>query len=216
VDENKTFNNTFNNTTGHDPVTGEPINDIPEGGPANGPVNFDPMAGASMNEIPVNGPMNFDPMTGEPTPEYLERQRAMQQGQAGASQPGAPFPQGQPGAPIDPSQQAAEDKKANTLCYTSLASWIIGNLIAFWGGAYDSPFGEFISKYISPFSGLFLIAGMVLAIIAKVNYPKSKFAKALLIVYIVEIVLGILLLILAVVSCILIIDACFNDCGNLP
>ena len=89
------------------------------------------------------------------------------------------------------------DSRANTLCVISL---ILTYFISI-------PFG--ILEAISPslkhafdgIIGLGPIVGFILMIIARVKYPNSKFAKVLMWIYIISIIVWIILTILVLIAC---------------
>jgi uncharacterized membrane protein YvbJ len=56
------------------------------------------------------------------------------------------------------------------------------------------------------------IIGIVLMIYARVKYPKSKFAKVLMWLYLILFILGILMIIVLIICCFEIIDSC-GDIG---
>ena len=69
------------------------------------------------------------------------------------------------------------------------------------------------SYIIQSFSKLFYLlsqGALPLAIVAKVKYPESKFAKVLLIFYLVSAILAIIAFVILIVSCINLLQ----DCGN--
>ena len=146
--------------------------------------------GSSFNtnkrdDFTYNGQNNYDPMTGQPTKEYLKKKQIYHDN---------------------------TDSTAKKLCWASLISWITGNALLFGEDLFYAIFGEFYSKVVGPIAGLCLIAGLVLLIVALVNYPKNKFAKVLLIVYLLEIILVIIAFIMAVIACALLIESCFTGC----
>ncbi len=74
------------------------------------------------------------------------------------------------------------------------------------------------SDVFSPFVRIPMLlpfAAYGLAIYAKVKYPESKFAKILLIIYIVLFVLGIILMIIAVIACAIFLRDCLEGCQGL-
>ena len=101
-----------------------------------------------------------------------------------------------------------ENKNANILCIISLICTFGLDIIA-------TLISEFIPSkstnlivsilYLGP------LAGIVLAIIARVKYPSSKFAKVLLIVYLVLFVGSIIFSIVFMFAC----AYAFRDCGRI-
>ena len=98
------------------------------------------------------------------------------------------------------------------LCMLSLifvyGSPIVAAILTGLGRAVQGLAGVF--GILTGLLGLCPLAGYVLCIVAKVKYPESKFAKILLIVYIVQFVLGIILVIIFIVAC----AAMFRDCSG--
>ena len=102
------------------------------------------------------------------------------------------------------NEKSEDDKYANILCIISIiltfgASFVLGIL------SYNARNLESAFDYIG---GLCPLIGLVLMIVARVKYPNNKFAKILMWIYIVLIILGI-------VAFILLTIACYIMCGNL-
>jgi hypothetical protein len=68
-----------------------------------------------------------------------------------------------------------------------------------------------IFETIANITRLFPLIGFGLVIYAKVKYPKSKFAKTLLIIYIILFAIAIVYIIIVVVACYLILKDCSNS-----
>ncbi|MBO4457877.1 MAG: hypothetical protein J5802_09165 [Butyrivibrio sp.] len=98
---------------------------------------------------------------------------------------------------------AGEEKK---LCNASLICWIaahvVGRLMLLIDGS------EYTGKFAVFFSAGLCIAGYVLAIMAIVKNPKSKYAKTLIIVYIAEFVLAVLAVVIIIVTCVHMLEDC--------
>ena len=90
-----------------------------------------------------------------------------------------------------------DDKEAKKLC--------IASLICMYGASLISGVLSYILPPLAPLfgtcAGLSPIAAIVLMIMARVKYPKNKFAKILMWVYIVQIILALILFIIIVVVC---------------
>lgn len=114
-----------------------------------------------------------------------------------------------------------DNKNATTLCVISIictvVSVICGPLARFVEVLAVSN-GNSVAK---TFTGIFTalaslgsLAGLTLMIVARVKYPKSKFAKVLMWVYIAFFILAVTLVILISLailgSCILLLDECSN------
>jgi len=88
-----------------------------------------------------------------------------------------------------------DEKQANILCVISL-------ILTFGSSLLDKGIDYLIpNNYSSVITSLGPLSGLVLMIIARVKYPKSVFAKVLMWVYIVLILLAIIAFIVLVVSC---------------
>ena len=118
-----------------------------------------------------------------------------------------------------------DDKKANTLCIISVLCTLVGYvLIPIFGGIKvpdyltDSLPGDFTSfvenvrNATSAAVGLMAwalqIAGFVIMIVARVKYPKNTFAKVLMWIYIVNVVISVIAVVLLVGTCIYIASQC--------
>ncbi len=125
------------------------------------------------------------------------------------------------------AQLREDDKKANTLCLISIACTILGYILVPMFGGVRLPdfvndaipveldgFVETVQGATSMAVGLIAwlgqIAGFVLMIIARVKYPKNTFAKVLMWIYIVSIVLWVLAVILLIASCMY----CASQCSG--
>lgn len=106
------------------------------------------------------------------------------------------------------------DSTVETLCWASLICWLNGNLLFWKNSFFKDILGDFLQKIVDPLSGLFFIAGFILLIISLVNYPHSKFAKVLLIIYVLEIIIFIITFFLAFMACMLIIESCTNGISS--
>ena len=90
-----------------------------------------------------------------------------------------------------------DQKQANTLC-------IISMILYFGSGIISAIIAALADKipHLSSLSGLVgfcPLAGFIICVVARARYPKSKFAKTLLIVYIVLFVLAVVAVILLAV-----------------
>ena len=103
------------------------------------------------------------------------------------------------------TEMSPEDtKNANLLCILSLVLTFGSDAILGVIMVVFPPLGSILSS-ISPLCNL---AGLVLMIVARVKYPKSKFAKILMWVYIGLFIASILLVVLVIV-------ACMYTCGTM-
>lgn len=105
-------------------------------------------------------------------------------------------------------------KNASTLCAISLILMygfpIIMGVIAGVVGTLNSSVLDIMYNVIGSFSSLSSIAAIVLMIVARVKYPESKFAKVLMIVYIVQAAIFIILGIIFFFAC----TALFASCAS--
>ena len=108
-------------------------------------------------------------------------------------------------------QEQQDKKKANILCTLSLILGFLGTIVLpvilagaeSWFDA-DSASSEFISELLAtanmiPFflTGMCTLTGIVLMIIARVKYPRSTYAKVVMWIYIVGIIIYVILVIIA-------------------
>ena len=112
-----------------------------------------------------------------------------------------------------PTKPASSKDEATTLCVYSIicyvATPILTIIFQYLGERYS---------FFALFSRVTMLLPFVaygLAIYAKVKYPESKFAKVLLIVYIVLFVLAIVLMIVAVIACAVFLKNCLEGCNGL-
>lgn len=119
-------------------------------------------------------------------------------------------------------QEMERDKKANTLCIISLilaaaGVFIIPAISAATGSFFtvDPSSSEVMQEIVETAnlfpafgSGFCTLAALVLMIIARVNYPKNKFAKILMWVYITAIAVEVLITIALIVTCIYFLNQC--------
>lgn len=118
-----------------------------------------------------------------------------------------------------------DDRKlSRKLCIASLIMLLIPEV----AGVIIAVIGALTTNIVSDDGGLFAsfsslfglllnmcpIAGIIMLVVAKFKDPNSKFAKALIIVYIVCAVLYILALIVAAMACGLGMAACLNELQN--
>ena len=102
------------------------------------------------------------------------------------------------------------------LCIISLicmyGTSIVGALLAWIGRA--APILDGLTSILTSLLGLGPIAAWVLVIYAKVHYKESKFAKVLLIIYIVQTVLAIIGIIILILACVSVVDNLGSGCGS--
>ena len=114
-----------------------------------------------------------------------------------------------------------ERHKANTLCLISLLCHFVVPCVSVFllgavSGMFSSgdisstkePMAEFASGLASIVSGGSYIASWVLMIIARVKYKRSVFAKVIMWIYIVLLILSVVALILLIGACIHIVRTC--------
>ncbi len=93
---------------------------------------------------------------------------------------------------------------ANKLCIISLILCFGSSLISGVLTLLIPP----LAKFFGMLAGLGPLAGVVLMIIARVKYPQNKFAKILMWVYIILIIIGI-------IGTILLVILCYTACNDL-
>jgi hypothetical protein len=108
------------------------------------------------------------------------------------------------GTPFIMEESPEDKKKANTLCWISL---IIGHGINIL---------TYVLKQVSqtegyPITALTSLAALILMIYVRVKYPKNKFGKVLMIVYIIEAVLLIIGMIAIAIMC----GSFMRDCSGM-
>jgi hypothetical protein len=94
-------------------------------------------------------------------------------------------------------------------CLLSIACYIGGPILAFILGLIENEIG--VTFILSRLASLLPLAAYGLAIYAKVKYPKSQFAKVLLIIYLVIFVLAIIAVVIFIVSCL----NALENCGSM-
>lgn len=113
----------------------------------------------------------------------------------------APFPD----APA-PEQESPEDrKKAVILCLCSIGCLLLGSAGAYAFAPNHLPFSAFSA---------FDLAALVLAVTARVKYPKNTFAKVLIRVYIILFVLMLIYVFTLIWFCSTMVESCGRECGR--
>ncbi|WP_248404652.1 hypothetical protein [Butyrivibrio fibrisolvens] len=95
-----------------------------------------------------------------------------------------------------------------TLCTASLVCWALANLILIVSNQFFDLLIDVMAMFTEAVPGLLLISGYVLAIVAIVRYPRSTFARVLVIIYITELILFFLMMLLLVIACSSAIGSC--------
>lgn len=98
-----------------------------------------------------------------------------------------------------------------TLCTISLVCWALANLIFIVSDQFFDLLIDVMAIFTEVLPGLLLISGYVLAIIAIVRYPRSTFARVLVIIYITELILLFLMMLLLVIACSNAIGSCSGE-----
>ena len=103
-------------------------------------------------------------------------------------------------------------KNATTLCVISLILMYgfptIMGVIAAIVSSIGSNVMEYLYSILGTFESFSAIAAIVLMIVARVKYPESKFAKVLMIIYIIQVALSIIIGIIFLVACAALIASC--------
>ena len=109
---------------------------------------------------------------------------------------------------MEMAQKQEADKKAAGLCIASIICTVLG--YASYGilSGISDFLGEYASGFIVSLGGLLQLAGFVFMIIARVKYPKNTFAKVLMWIYIIGIIVTVLIVVLVLASCYYILMQC--------
>lgn len=114
-------------------------------------------------------------------------------------------PAGAPGMGAAQEESPEEKQKANKLCIISL-------VMMYGGGALFSLFNKLGSdgllEMLSVLSLFSSLAAFILMIVVRVKYPKNKFGKTLMIIYLVQLILGVLAFIALLAFCGAIASSC--------
>ena len=122
-------------------------------------------------------------------------------------------------------KQKEDDKKANMLCIASILCTIFGYIAIpmftdlnslYWRNSIAPSFienifgtlADRISTVLAGLGGVSHLAGFILMIIARVKYPRNTFAKVLMWIYIIGIILSVLLVVVLVASCFVLLKQC--------
>ena len=177
---------------GHDPETGQPI--MPE------PV-----------EVPVIEPQVQQQQYQQQ--QYQQQQYQQQQYQQQQYQPQyQQYPQPNMNQVEHPDNINPTAKK---LCWSSLICWIISR-IGGWslGYVFSSLDGEdYIRLAPGALIGLAGLASYILMIYVRIKYPKNRFGKGLMWVYIIDLVLRVLLIVVAILAFVYLVE---SVCSGIP
>ena len=114
-----------------------------------------------------------------------------------------------PQTPITINNEQEDNNKANILCFISLAlKYIPSILTGIFYGITDNL--KNTNNPIISLLGVGPLIAFVLMIVVRVKYPKNKFGKVLMWIYIVELIISLILIIVIVIACAKIL----NDCGQ--
>lgn len=97
------------------------------------------------------------------------------------------------------------------LCTISLVCWALANMIFIVSDQFFDLLVDAMAIFTEALPGLLLISGYVFAIIAIVRYPRSTFARVLVIIYITELILLFLMMLLLVIACSSAIGSCSGE-----
>ena len=182
---------------GHDPETGQPI--MPE------PV-----------EVPVIEPQVQQQQYQQQ--QYQQQQYQQQQYQQQQYQQQQYQPQYQQYPQPNMNQVEHPDNinpTAKKLCWSSLICWIISR-IGGWslGYVFSSLDGEdYIRLAPGALIGLAGLASYILMIYVRIKYPKNRFGKGLMWVYIIDLVLRVLLIVVAILAFVYLVE---SVCSGIP
>lgn len=116
--------------------------------------------------------------------------------------PGAMNGAAAPGA--DTGETPEEKKAADKLCIISLCLMYGFNILSYIIAQSGS------SAFYS-ISGIATIAAFIMMIVVRVKYPKNKFGKILMIIYLIQLAIGILAFLALMIMC----QSCLHDCRGL-
>ena len=211
--------NVNSNGMKYDPVTGEPIQDIPQQVVQpiieQQPVPQQPVqpqmgqpgmqAGIPNMQQPVQ-PQMVPPQSQRP-PVYVQPLNQQQVGYPTMNN-------GQPVKYVAPQQQPKHSDETNPnakkLLVSAIIAFVAGHVIPYLGtsiGTGLSDTGDTIGTAVAGFGSMVYIASIILMIILRVKYPKNQGGKILMYVMLVEIALGIITVILVVVACYAMMEA---------
>ena len=105
-----------------------------------------------------------------------------------------------------------DNKKAGSLCWIALICWLLGHIGLVLLDLLERELPIPYDGYVAPVVGMLFVVGFILAIIARVTFPDSKFAKVLVEIFIVEVIMIIALIIFFLISCSLALKSCESDC----
>lgn len=215
MDENNNLN-----VMKYDPVTGEPIQDIPQQvvqpiiqQPAQ-PVQ--PQMQQPMQQ-PVQPQMQQPVQPGQPQmvpplsqqhPGYVQPINQQQVGYAPVNS------YGQPVNYVVPQQQGKHpddtDPQAKKLLLAAVIAFVAGHIIPTLGSQLDSGSYDVASSLgtvLIGFGTMVYIASLILMIVLRVRYPKNQGGKILMYVMIIEIALAVISVVLFLIACYAIMDA---------
>lgn len=115
-----------------------------------------------------------------------------------------------------------DEHKANTLAGVSLAcligskvTIIISNIVIMLTLNKESAI-DIITNLFSGLAGIASLVGLVIMIMTRVKYPRNRFGKAVMWIYIIIGILELIAVIVATVACIITAAACIESCSNFP
>ncbi|WP_292140368.1 hypothetical protein [Butyrivibrio sp.] len=192
---------------GHDPETGQPIMpepvEVPVIEPQVQPQQYTPEQMEYMNQQ-----QQYQQQQQFQQQQYQQQQYQQQQYQPQYQQ----YPQQGMNTIEHPDNL---DPTAKKLCWSSLICWIISR-IGGWslGYVFSSLDGEdYIRLAPGALIGLAGLASYILMIYVRIKYPKNRFGKGLMWVYIIDLVLRVLLLVVAILAFVYLVE---SVCSGFP
>ena len=163
--------------------------------------------------------MDQDYFNPDQEPNYVPPQDQMYMQQPQMQQPymQQPYMQQMPPQRMSNEISPEDNHKANMYCVASLLCTFViplatmmvsGVLVNVFVSVDNDTTTSLLSSAVSTISGLSHLAGWVLMIITRVRFPKNKFGKVLMIVYLSLLALVVIGIVVLIISCI----KCLQDC----
>ncbi len=153
---------------------------------------------------------NYDPITGQPL--YMNNQTNSDQMNNGQMNNGQMNNGQMNDGQMNNDQQ--DNEKAGILCWLSLGFWGIPQLAIFCLGGFFFEIFNFSVGHVFSVAGFLILIGYILMIVARVQYPKYKFGRVLMWIYIIHFVLIAVAVISLIIMCSIMIDSCINSCAD--
>lgn len=199
MDENNNLN-----VMKYDPVTGEPIQDIPQ--QVVQPIIQQPVQPQMQQPVQPGQPQMVPPLSQQHS-GYVQPLN-QQVGYAPVNS------YGQPVNYVVPQQQGKHpddtDPQAKKLLLAAVITFVAGHIIPTLGSQLDSGSYDVASSLgtiLIGFGTMVYIASLILMIVLRVRYPKNQGGKILMYVMLIEIALAVISVVLFLIACYAIMDA---------